>query len=1165
MDSLSKKILFGHKNSHTENGNFVFLQMRTPQGIATASGDAETDENQPQQREDLERDKKAHAEELTAAVARSKLSEETKQYLRLQLSRMYDENGNENSSYTEIQNRVEDFLSKNSAEGEHNFVEEIERLHVQDRSWATIFARQREVRRKIQELQMTTEGFVEIIKPPKRKAEFQAILGRVRLLNRQDDTNERRMKAELYALTQNGALTEAAAREIYETNPNDESFPTKMESHKAAIEGAPEGKTIFRRLLVIKKEEARLESQFYRLHNELNKIIERNVSKLRRKSDEGQVIKEDGKAIGITLEAGTKIEFKDMETMSMLGRKQKATIDRVVFEQEYTIRDKDGNPIDKGIGIPIVYLLEETPAGMRHTRYTIGRFKKWADACDARETISSLSAVEKATGLTDYDIKIEKGMKLSYPRRIRNEHSQAIETVIENIVIEDIDSSNQKIKFDRPILYQPGFETFTDYDYRNELSFGEFAKWWHRYEVEKSVSLDELRRLLETYCGLENKRFGIESANNPPIGITKYEGLKYPDEEGGTFKILEFSGESITVGGLGKMAFSEFLYWVKNNHVRKHVVNETPEKAAEKTKIQEGLLEKVTADEAGQEAKRKYGEKRHEEMIAYGEELKSGSSSPLERLQELWFQTQFLSFKDLFNMVTEVGEFIKRKHETRSKTRYGTVGARLPWVLGTEFERVRQAASNEEVGKYKEAMEKWGVAKIKKALYSTTTKDVAKACVLVLVAKGEMRWDDHELWTTLNKLTDRYTLKGSELYIPPPEKMPPGESGEDLCRGAIDELWGTGQASEWFQENISHYNSNKNNFEYKFKQLENDPKGTGGPYGELKRMLKDWREGKYVNAQEYEAMLDGALKYGKMTAEKKMFFIIAGCLSRQGNEPHGETLMHMDRMGELNSKYLNAFPLLDFLTQVWIFDPTLYDAEKGVLGKKRKLNLNDYMEMKEVYFKEDFEDGKPGAQFSRFLWEVMLMNEEVRTRISKGIRSAENMDHDDAHLYIPPTTPTEIDGLTASTTGQKKFFTNAGYANGYAGFNQYLKSLSYSIEEETQEEDKLNKISALRDGLYAFVRYDGILDNRFKRSEKDHRARLDERHYDRSTVVDEGACILRDHQTQLHNLIIDVGVAYGEDWSWLYKEKFGFDSEGEQQQQVYERKIEELGQRIGEL
>ena len=125
--------------------------------------------------------------------------------------------------------------------------------------------------------------------------------------------------------------------------------------------------------------------------------------------------------------------------------------------------------------------------------------------------------------------------------------------------------------------------------------------------------------------------------------------------------------------------------------------------------------------------------------------------------------------------------------------------------------------------------------------------------------------------------------------------------------------------------------------------------------------------------------------------------------------------------------------------------------------------------------------------------------------------------------------------------------------------------MSYSIEEETQEEDKLNKISALRDGLYAFVRYDGILDNRFKRSEKDHRARLDERHYDRSTVVDEGACILRDHQTQLHNLIIDVGVAYGEDWSWLYKEKFGFDSEGEQQQQVYERKIEELGQRIGEL
>ena len=90
-------------------------------------------------------------------------------------------------------------------------------------------------------------------------------------------------------------------------------------------------------------------------------------------------------------------------------------------------------------------------------------------------------------------------------------------------------------------------------------------------------------------------------------------------------------------------------------------------------------------------------------------------------------------------------------------------------------------------------------------------------------------------------------------------------------------------------------------------------------------------------------MIDGAIKYGKMSAEKKMFYLFAGILARQGNgkggAPHGETLLHIDRLGDLDSKYLNQFPLLDFFTQVMVTDMTLVDSKTGKFGKKKKIEL----------------------------------------------------------------------------------------------------------------------------------------------------------------------------------------------------------------------------------
>ncbi len=1152
--------LFYCRDQGLGNTRFIFqFQQRrtqyTPQGATAGVNEDDEEQKRIDEMDAQGRLELEHRQQLESKIAAAHVSTETRQLMRECIAAKVGQRFGAEDLY----NAVERFLSGETRE-EEQFRREVDGVIREEQSWGTIFNTQREIRSKIQELQWKTESYVELI--PQKKSHFEALLAQVKRVNRQDENADRTMKITLKELVPD-PLTEAEAAEIYHANPLDGTFDRVWGVYKGRIEHSTGGRTAVRKILALKKEEAIVERRFNQLADQLVKIINENVSKVRLMEEKERIQKNASRMIGITIKPGTEIEFNESE--NLLSRSNNATIVGVHFEPVLT-RNSKGEVINKSWSSPVI----ELDAGAGNARMTLGRFKKWVDAVDAVEVMNDLSAVEGATELANYGIKICEGMVLTYPRRTKTRTGE-IKTTMESARITQIDNTNRNIHFDNPVIFQPGMEKFYDYEYKNSLTFGEFVKWWHRYEVEKSVSLEELRELLIKYNEIYNHAFGVSLSGNPPIEVVVGEDLEYPDDSGSVYSIDSFDSSGVTIRGLPKKSLPEFFHWVKENHVQKKHHEKSPEMEKAEKETKEIIEKEKEYKEESDTIKTHFGETHKKEREDFDKDRAAGSL--LGRMKELWWTTQFLSFKDIFNVIKEIAEFMKRKHERRSKGRYGDVGSRLPWIIGPEFERVKQAAETEEVNKYKEAMEHWSIAKVKSTLYTTSSKDIVKACIMTLLHHGEMRWDDHEFHATLNRLTARYTLKGAELYIPTKAHLiKPGWSGEDLAQPAMDALWGDGTASNWFQENISKYNSNKNNFEFKFKQLENDPKGTGGPAGECNRLLNLWLEGGYVNPQDYEEMIDGAIKYGKMSAEKKMFYLFAGILARQGNgkggAPHGETLLHIDRLGDLDSKYLNQFPLLDFFTQVMVTDMTLVDSKTGKFGKKRKLNFRDYEEMMQKYFPNDFKACEPGAEFSRFLWEVMLMEEEVRTRISKGIRSAENMDHDDAHLYIPPTTPGEIDGILTSSSGQKKYFTNAGYANGYAGFNQYIVSLSHSYEEEEDGGKRDTKLIGLRDTISAFIRYDAILDDRLYKDKHEHYARLDDRHFQRSTVVDEGACKLQVHRNQLRNLVLKIGRAYGQDWdTWLYKDKTGsiFDKKEAEKQTRYEQKIDTLKALIPQL
>lgn len=1131
-------------------------EAETPAG----ADEAEREARLAREAEERRREARRNRREMEHRIAAADFSDDTKELMRECLvSSIADEK-------TERVNLVEDLLDRRIDEARFRY--QLDAMQREDDSWSVIFHTQREIRKQIWALQWRTESYIEYI--PRGKEKFESLLKGARSLNCQDDTLDRSLKRELSRLTEAREGTAALlhpeqAREIYNADPVKEGPEKTLKKYRTIIESAEGGRLVYKRLLAYKKEEMRIERQFNQLYNSFENIVVQNLQKARSKAERERLVKMASRTVGITLKPGTKIKFDYPDILQLGADKDTVTITEVTFDPVQIRDPKTGKVIDQINGAPIVHL--DNGAAL-----PIGRFKKWIDVAGGVEQVSSLEDAEQLLELNDYGIKIKEGMELFYPKRTRNERGD-LEVHPAYVRITAI--SGNRIKFSEPVLFQPGYAGIDKDEMRQELSIDEFVKWWRRYEVEASVDLEELRQNLRIFNKNVNKAYGKNEKENPPILVQQGEQIRYPDESGTKYVILNVD-DGVTLNNGERFAYPEFFYWVKNNNIERIPERDkTVEEVKDERERDEFVESAKKETESAAEEARAQGEKRYADIKKDAKKRAAGSF--IEKLKETWFQTQFLSVRDLWNMIKEVVEFVKRKHERRSKGRYGQVGSRLPWVIGPEFERVKQSAENEEVNKYKEAMEQWSVEKVKRTLHDTNSKDIAKACILTLLHHGEMRWDDQHFWKTLNRLTARYTLRGAELYIPEAHLIPPGQSGEDMVEPAINALWGAGQGSSWFQENISKYNSNKNNFEYEFKNLEADPKGTGGPSGECERLLKVWRDGGYVNPQKYEEMIDGAIKYGKMSAEDKMFFIIAGCVMRQGKDPHGETLLSLDRPGELDSKYLNQFPLLDFFTQGRVVDYTLWDETKdngpgkpkGGWGKKRKFQLRDYEHWKNEYFPNDFEACKPGKQFSRFMWEVMLMDEMVRTRISKGIRNAENMDHDDAHLYIPPTTPTEVDSITTGPTGQKKYFTNAGYANGLAGFNQYIVALSYSLEEETDEDRKKDKSTALRDTINAFIRYDAILDNRFLKADGDKRARLDDRHMQRASIVDfSDGCKLQVHRDQLRNLVLEIGKAYGQDWhTWLYGQKTGsyFDPKEKQKQDEYERRLDSLKDMISRL
>lgn len=710
---------------------------------------------------------------------------------------------------------------------------------------------------------------------------------------------------------------------------------------------------------------------------------------------------------------------------------------------------------------------------------------------------------------------------------------------VEAIEIED---GEMMIKLDRRVKKIPkGWLRYATDDalyfdrFQKDFTLGEFAKFLKQHRISRKLSADEnFQAILDRME--EDKRSGIqkymagadEEQQTRFKRINGLEAQKITLPEEGEEKKVKFFDKKNGVKRKGK------LRAVKNNSGETEyeieyalnggdgvwTVPEYPEKLfppiqsaipggpkIEKIRLPKGSFYEMAdkerikdsdedsegeEDESSGEGEGDNGEKEpkkmtgkpdfYEEAQPYDVVNKVGGFTREERglLKSIWVETRFFSVMDLWEMGKVMWEYYKRRFERRQKEKYSSIGKNLPF-FAPEMQRINQSAENEQVGQFKEALDQFGVPEIQERLRKTSNRDELKATIQALTEKGQMRWDDIDVWRNINK----FVSPDKAIPIPsngdPFTKLGPGDdrTGFDFLRVAIDSLWGDGGYNDWYSKNKSSFASNAKGYYEEGSELENL---TGGHQRRLSILLGKHKGGEWVDPHEYEGLILHSIENGKASIQSKIYYMVEGVAAAN---PDGRTILSMDRMAHINSLMLGKFPILEYMT-------ANAPREAGDKIERHRFTIDDYKDWLNI-----FDEGKPSntvptQSVDDFLWRYVIPSDDTQNRINKALRRAEELDHDDMFAYAPPASYDQITNICRTSAGSRKFLTVEGYANVFPGFSQYMYSLA-----------KFGNADRLMEAVRSYVRFEGVITNKFEKEKGDQYQRLADTELENPPIVSD--------------------------------------------------------------
>lgn len=286
----------------------------------------------------------------------------------------------------------------------------------------------------------------------------------------------------------------------------------------------------------------------------------------------------------------------------------------------------------------------------------------------------------------------------------------------------------------------------------------------------------------------------------------------------------------------------------------------------------------------------------------------------------LWFKKRYqleikwYTLSSIWQTAKQTYEFWGKKNERERDRMAADLGARI-WgdtMIGREFSSEANTKEEERVNHFKKSFEDKDVAYLFNRMNNVTriqNKDEAKAAIILLIDKGALRWDSHDLLELLSRLQSDVVFnlpQDIDSYLEQPANL------KAKIGRAIATIWDRPTWDEWQASLPSKYESRMKTFETEYtEQIQK-----GGVKSYLENMLDKWSNGTKdptIEVTKYEKFIQMAFDRGEMNGypggDTRWFFLVKGLTVKNSK---GETILGPDAITRFTS-LVGKVPYLDAL------------------------------------------------------------------------------------------------------------------------------------------------------------------------------------------------------------------------------------------------------------